>query len=211
MPRPDDGGSRQGEDSLPDGCYQLLWGASGEIRPADGPHKKGVAGKKVPVMVQAYAAGGVAGGVDDGQHGAADGDIVPVFQAHIRLGGPPAAKNPGHGAVGHGAQPVGIVLVDTDFGMGGGFDGSISGNVVGMAVGVDDMGDPETRSFGLGQDFVGIEGRVDEGAGPGFFVADQIAEDRHPGEFYLFNYHCIFFATKALRLQGVYMLRVFVS
>ena len=189
MPRPDDGAGRQGVDSLPDGGYQLRGGSSGKIRASDSPHKERVAGKKVSVIVQAYPTRCVAGGMDNRNIGTADGDGIPVFQEHVRFWGAPAAKDPGQGAVGHGTQPAGIGPVDVNFGMGGCFDGSVAGNVVGMAVGVDDVGDPETRGFGLCQNFAGFKGRVDKGAGSCFFIADQIAENSHLGEFELFDYH----------------------
>ena len=58
-------------------------GAAGKIGAADRADKEGVAGKAMRCAVQADAAGGMAGGVNDLELFFADGDDVAVLDDHF--------------------------------------------------------------------------------------------------------------------------------
>jgi hypothetical protein len=82
--------------------------------------------------------------------------------------------------------------VNKEFGFGGRFERSIAGRVVGMAVGVNDVGDPVLQPLRFGQNVIGFKGGVYQGTSFGAFIPDQVAKYGHPGQPYLFNLHSLF-------------------
>lgn len=61
--------------------------------------------------------------------------------------------------------------------------------MIGMTVGINNMGYPVLLLLGFGQNVISFKGRIYQGASFCVFVANQITEHGHPGQPYLLNFH----------------------
>ena len=139
MTGPDFSVSRQGIEFFTDRSQKLTGGAAGKVGSSHGPDKQRVAGEDMAVRIETDGAGCVARGVNDFEGRLADIDNVVVFELPAGFWGPLAAHEPGQHP---GQQPrdlFGVRLMDAKLGPGGFNNGRISGGMVGMPVGVDDM------------------------------------------------------------------------
>jgi hypothetical protein len=103
-------------------------------------------------------------GVNYPQIGAvADLDEIVIIQKDIRHRRSFAPKYPGKGLVHHLAQSVGIHFVYEELGAGGSLYRLVSGGVIRMPVGIDDMGDPVFQAIRRCQNPIGFKSRIDQG------------------------------------------------
>jgi hypothetical protein len=166
---------REGKKAVVDGLEELPGIASGEVRAAYGAGEEGVSGEEERVLreVQAGAALGVAGGVEDGAGEADDADALVVSEVGVGwgdLGGRDA--EPGGLDVHHLDQRE-IELVVEDGGSGEAFELLGSGDVVDVGVGDDDLLDGELMAGEGLCDAGDIVARVDDDG----LVGGLIAED----------------------------------
>ena len=78
-----------------------------------------------------------------------DLDEIVIIQKNIRRRRSFAPQYPGKGFVHHLAQSVGIQFVYEVLGTGGSLNRLVSGGVIRMPVGIDDMGDPVFQAIRL--------------------------------------------------------------
>jgi hypothetical protein len=91
----------------------------------------------------------------------------------------------------HLSQAISVQFVNKEFGAGGRFKRLIAGRVVGMTVGVNDVGYPVLQPFSFGQNAIRVKCRIYQGAGFSVFIANQVTEYGHPGQPYLLNIHSL--------------------
>ena len=158
-----------------DGLEEGAGVAAGEVGASDGAGEEGVAGDEEFVVgeVEAAAAFGVAGGVDDGAGESCDGDELAVFEVVV-----------GGGDLGRGdAEPAGlhvhhldqgeIELVVEDGGAGEAFELQGSGDVVDVGVGDDDLLDGEVVLREFGDDAADVVAGIDDDGLAGGLVAED--------------------------------------
>ena len=165
----------EGEERIADGFEELLGVASGEVGAADRAGKEGVSGEEKGLLreIEADAALGVAGGVEDGACQAGDGDDLAVFEAGVWRGdfrggnAEPSSLNIHHPDQGQ------VVLVVEDGRSGEALEALGSGDVVDVGVGDDDLLDRELMLF-EGTDDAGdvVAGIDDDGFAGGFVAKD---------------------------------------
>ena len=112
------------------------------------------------VGLEADTARGVPRGMKYSQLGLADPDKIVIMQPYIRAGRSFAAQNPGKGFVHHFSQAIGVQFVNKKSGACGRFERFIAGRVIGMTVGVNDMGYPVLQLLGFGQNTIGFKGGI---------------------------------------------------
>jgi hypothetical protein len=165
----------EGEEAVVDGGEELVGVAAGEVGAADGAGEEGVSGEEEGLVgkVEADAALGVAGGVEDGAAEAGDGDEFAVVEGVV-----------GGGDLGGGdAEPAGldvhhfyqreIVLIVEDGGSGEALEALGSGDVVDVGVGDDDLLDGEVVLVEDGDDAGDLVAGVDDDG----FERGLVAED----------------------------------
>ena len=161
---PDDSGSGQGVYFFFNRSQQLLRGSAGKIGSSHRPHKQGIPGKNVTVGVKTHTTRGVSRRVNYSQVDAvADFDEIVIIQKDIRHRGSFAPEYPGKGPVRHLPQSAGIQFMYEESGTGGSLNGLVSGGMIRMSMGIDDMGDPVSQAICLSQNSIGFKGRIDQG------------------------------------------------
>ncbi len=174
----DDGAVGQGHQPLPYTLQQLAAGAARHEGGADAAAEEGVPGKDPAFGKQADAAGGMAGGVQHGEAGIADGYFI-AFAEEVVGGAGGGIGDAELRAVGPAPfQEIGVLDVDGRLGPGGLLDVVEGGDVVGVAVGEDDGPDGQA---GIGDGLFyggGVAAGVDDQALPRFPGADYIAVGR---------------------------------
>jgi len=169
---PDDRGSGQGVDFFLNRSQQLLRRSTRKIGSAHRPYKQGIPAKNVTVGVETHTTRGVPRRVNYPQADVvAYLDEILVIQQNIRRGGSFAPEYPGKSFVHHLSQSTGIQFVYEKLCAGGSFNRLVSGGVIRMSVGIDDMCDPVFQTVCLSQNPISFKGRIDQGAGFGNFVA----------------------------------------
>ena len=103
----DDDVVRKGEEAVVDGGDELAGVAAGEVGATYGAGEEGVAGEEEGLVgkIEADAALGVAGGVEDGAAEAGDGDKLAVVEGVVGGGGA--------SGVGMPSQPACMSIIST--------------------------------------------------------------------------------------------------
>ena len=176
----------QRQDSVVEGVQDFFHRATWQVGAADGAGEEGVAGDQLlfSLEVEADAAFGVAGGVQDagsdgaGGDGFSGGDAAVDFD--LSWGG---YADPGGLHVEHFQKSV-VVLVEQDGGAGRGSEFHGSADVVDVGVGDDDLFDLEIVFADQGQDVIDVVAGVDDHGFVGGLVADDraVALQRADGE-----------------------------
>ena len=165
-----EGGGKTGE-AVEGFDHEVRLGA-GEIDAAVGSGEEGVAGDEDLMFVgqQADAAGGVAGGVEDGEGEVAEGDFGTLFEEGSGVGGLPGkieAEGLGLGGFDHGS----VGRVDEEGRAGVLNERGVVGDVTPVAVGVEDGVDGGVEiGGGGGEDGGGVLAGID---GEGVAVKDD--------------------------------------
>jgi hypothetical protein len=165
----------ESEQTVVDGGQNLAGVATGEIGAADGAGEEGVSGeqKGMDWKVEADAAFGVTGGVDDGAGETGDSDEFALFEGVVRVfHGRRGDAEPGGLNIHHLYQGQ-VLLVIEDGGSGEALEAISSGDVVDVSVGDEDLFDGE-GVFGEERHDAGdvVSGVDDES-----FVRGFVAED----------------------------------
>jgi hypothetical protein len=175
VPRDDGGIVREGKKTVVDGGNELAGVASGKVGAAYGASEEGVAGKEEGLLgeVEADAALGVAGSMEDGTGEAGDGDDLVVIEGVIGVGD----------FRGRDAEPCGLDIHHFDQGkvelvIENGCSGELlealcTGNMVDVGVGDDDLLDGEGVPLECGDDAGDVVARVDDDGLMGGFVAED--------------------------------------
>jgi hypothetical protein len=165
----------EGKEALVDRVQELMSVAAGQVCAADRAGEEGISCEQEGLggEIEAHAAFGVAGSVEDGAVEAGDGDEFAVLESVVgsRDGGgwdaEPAGLNVHHFDQGE------ILLVVEDGGAGELLEAMGSGDVVDVGVGDDDHFDGEAMPGDDGHDAGDVIARVDDDGFVGVLVAQN--------------------------------------
>jgi hypothetical protein len=165
----------KGEEGVVDGFDELAGVAAGEIGSANGAGEEGVSREEKSLLgeIEADAAFGVAGGVEDGAGQASNGNDLAIFEVGVRRGHFRGRDSEPSGLNVHHFDQGQIVLVVEDRRSGELFEALRSGDMVDVSVGDDDLLYGEVVMLQSADDAGDVVAGINDDGLAGGFVAED--------------------------------------